>query len=781
MLASASYTIIDISDGFTKFHQYAKTSSNETAPTTGWSADMPSSEAGKFIWSREGYALTYAEVSSWANAMCLTGSTGYQGASAQSFQIITNSQTYALSSRGVVMAEKIIIITCIKANIPDETIVNWVCTTLGISSTTGASITITIPSGSELTEIPITCTVSGFPAQTLKIQGIKDGDAVPIYLHVLSTSNPALNDHFQEVGGKFIAGDYFLYSTQLGNFPKWYDGESWNVVDENTPNYSQICSTVLADSLKQSNPVLSTSAIFGYFETLISNDAFIKKLGAQIIKLLTGGAVHSDYYLPNGEINPNSSDSKGVFLGADGTFNAVNANLVNAVISGSGIFKGIIDSLPLTTTVESDSGLTITFTSKTHWLGSEIYSLVPLTESQSLQTISGSYQSKAFTKATKLASSASAIISINSIYGSKLGNSYTTIGSTTLPSGSSSFTYSVSLRSSSSKGQAYAKLIVGGSTAASWQTTSTTYVTYTGTLVKNTGTTISVQVQGGSYSVGQDDSADSYGYASATFSFLSTLTGKGIFLGYSDGTYGLIGTGVYGNSLTMTGYTPVYNYAKNTAFLGGVSSYTEGVMKAASGTITYNGNPYTITGVMKSSSISITVFHSEGSLTFASPDSDPGTSGYYNASGSYAVIASVAGAEMMSINAKEIDIYSIGNIRRFLNIIGKNGIFSNVIIGNSNLGTNGYAMLPNGLHIEWGYVSCSSTGQVHTSTTVTFNIPFSGIHTYWAGITAGDSTGSNGLFSVGINSRYTGSIVIASYGVNSSTVRDWMHWVAIGY
>ena len=112
MLASASYTIVHIIDGLTKFHQYAKNASYTTAPITGWSAVMPASEAGKFIWSREGYALTYDEVSSWGNAMCLTGATGSKGdtgntgapgipgTDAKSFQIIASPPTFAQSSRG---------------------------------------------------------------------------------------------------------------------------------------------------------------------------------------------------------------------------------------------------------------------------------------------------------------------------------------------------------------------------------------------------------------------------------------------------------------------------------------------------------------------------------------------------------------------------------------------------------------------------------------------------------------------------------------------------------
>jgi len=81
MIASGSITITNITDGLTTFYQYAKTTSDSIVPTTGWSATMPSSEPGKFIWRREAIALALEDVGEedWGNEMCLTGATGTQG------------------------------------------------------------------------------------------------------------------------------------------------------------------------------------------------------------------------------------------------------------------------------------------------------------------------------------------------------------------------------------------------------------------------------------------------------------------------------------------------------------------------------------------------------------------------------------------------------------------------------------------------------------------------------------------------------------------------------
>lgn len=79
MIASASMTITNITDGITTFYQYAKNASNTVAPASGWNESMPASEAGKFIWRREGHALLISEVTDWGNEMCLTGATGGAG------------------------------------------------------------------------------------------------------------------------------------------------------------------------------------------------------------------------------------------------------------------------------------------------------------------------------------------------------------------------------------------------------------------------------------------------------------------------------------------------------------------------------------------------------------------------------------------------------------------------------------------------------------------------------------------------------------------------------
>ena len=74
-------TITDTNDIERIYMEYAQSSSNLTAPTTGWSENIPAWEQGKYIWQRtvvkkEGVALSS---DSYGDPVCLTGSTGSTG------------------------------------------------------------------------------------------------------------------------------------------------------------------------------------------------------------------------------------------------------------------------------------------------------------------------------------------------------------------------------------------------------------------------------------------------------------------------------------------------------------------------------------------------------------------------------------------------------------------------------------------------------------------------------------------------------------------------------
>ena len=95
-MAQVSYgtiTITDTNDIERIYMEYAQSSSNSTAPTTGWSENIPAWEQEKYIWQRtvvkkEGVALSS---DSYGDPVCLTGSTGSTGATGRGVSSIVTT------------------------------------------------------------------------------------------------------------------------------------------------------------------------------------------------------------------------------------------------------------------------------------------------------------------------------------------------------------------------------------------------------------------------------------------------------------------------------------------------------------------------------------------------------------------------------------------------------------------------------------------------------------------------------------------------------------------
>ncbi len=620
----------------------------------------------------------------------LTVSKVYQGETgslASDFSIELSPAAFQISSRGMVTEAQVITATCRKTNIAGSPAITWTADAVQLSSTTGGTVAITIEASVMLASFTIGCSVAGYGTKTLEVQGIRSGSPRPLYLGLLA-SPPSDTPEGPLLYNPGLGGDYYLGTDMI---PYWYDGTSFTSEGLSyVPNYADIMSHAAAEALKVPNTIPVTSALYAYFDHMSVTNAYIDGLRTRALKLARGGSIQSEQYIEN---------QLGFLLKADGTFNAVNANLINAIISGSGTFKGIIDSLPLKTTTQSEAADPVLFDAKTHWYSDEMYAAVPLTESQNLQAVSGSYKGKAFTHATKLGSGVQAVLGSTSGSGTSYGAGQSEDGdrhdvtvpvavmSLTVPAGASTIQYSVYCTFSGSSYPYPRCYVTRNGTQVANHAGLYKKQTVSGTISVSPGNTVVVYVRGSA----SHDSDFGWSYmnitGSGSMNALSALVGQGLFLKYTDNTFDLIGMGRYSNGLSMTGYAPVHPYAKAAAFVSGVSAYAVNELKTASGTLLYNGQSYQVIGVMKTSATTMTVFHENGSINFSLPDSDPGTSGYYNASGSFAVIASVAGADTMNINAREADTYSIGNILRFLNIIGKNLIGENLNLG----GMAGYA------------------------------------------------------------------------------------------
>ena len=93
--------------------------------------------------------------------------------------------------------------------------------------------------------------------------------------------------------------------------------------------------------------------------------------------LVIGNSIHSDRYLADGSINPDSTESSGFYVNAEGKVKARDAEFDSVSISGASAFSGSITNDFLMTRAFSDSNESYTLTTtKNWWYESTLYSLI---------------------------------------------------------------------------------------------------------------------------------------------------------------------------------------------------------------------------------------------------------------------------------------------------------------------------------------------------------------------------------------------------------------------
>ncbi|MBJ2356710.1 tail fiber domain-containing protein [Sphaerochaeta sp. S2] len=680
MLASASITLTNLADGLTTFYQYAKNTSDTTPPDTGWSTAMPSRASGEFIWRREGSALSLEEVTAWGNTVCLTGATGPKGdAGEQGPQGPPgNPGELGIYADGTTLH--------VKGFAEDGTL------------TAPYAYLYAEGARHEVSAYSETLTNDG--------QGYVLFDGSTIHFAKLTA-----NGESKKWVSYNTLEEYSTSMWVIGSFMKngelIYDIETIPPQRMDQFEIRHFMEILNSGDIQDINVWAQANGIGTVFERIAMLEAFVNKLFANQIEIMSGGSILSRY-TPEG--NP-PSDGGGFFLGSDGIFKAKSAVLDSAIISGTGTFKGVIDSPPLKTTTASNAGDPKTFTSKTHYIGTSLDTYlqglgVP---TNTEHTLSGTINGSAFSKVVR--STGGAYINLATISGSDSNYSWEHSSHDyydVLLGHQRSFTievdglYSIQLKAPDcDRDKGYygfnSPVIVyknGTPLFTNMNVHSsrlnTIYIEVYDLVLLTTTETASTTVSLSkgdviSYFCPMHAECEDQAYpgtirkaywAGTSYVYIKRqFPTSGVFLRHTNTYTRIIPTYFYNiGSISFSSGTflPAILYAKATGFVSGVSSYAINEMKAATGSLIYDNRTYTIIGVSKNSASSMTVFHTEGSILFSLPNGDPGTSGYYNASGSFSVISSVAGAEVMNINAKEADTYSIGNTKRFLQIAAKN-------------------------------------------------------------------------------------------------------------
>lgn len=191
--------------------------------------------------------------------------------------------------------------------------------------------------------------------RTLRVNGVDGGTESPYYFKVypLSENDPlpilnretnALNWNGADANlpteapdGQLITGDYILHlvnvienasdtEPETEPIPFYYDEEtsSWQMLSKDSPYYSEAMGSMLADVVAMPDMPVTVGAMYGFFQNLAAQTAFIKYLFSHNINFT--GAIYAGAYDENGN---NPTGGTGVYISSSGQLNAVNAILTS--------------------------------------------------------------------------------------------------------------------------------------------------------------------------------------------------------------------------------------------------------------------------------------------------------------------------------------------------------------------------------------------------------------------------------------------------------------------
>ena len=293
-----------------------------------------------------------------------------QGEPAYGLEIIAEPTGYQLTSRGVVKEDPAVINLSLKRHYVTYAAV-WALSpennsdiTLTVDEEDHDKAVVSIRQGSKLKSFTVAVDVGEHGVKaSLMVSGIPGGVAVTHYFGIYpkdeADARPSYHKDTKELDfgdavfpdylegeGDLIPGDYVLFMTDVITgegesqttttelIPYYYTGAGsvWAMVDEYTPNYSEIMGSIIGDVTTRPDMPATVGALYGFFQNLAAQTAFINKLFAQYLRLEDDGAIFAGGY--NGDGN-NPDGIPGFHLSAQGLLKAVAAYLVDAVITGT--------------------------------------------------------------------------------------------------------------------------------------------------------------------------------------------------------------------------------------------------------------------------------------------------------------------------------------------------------------------------------------------------------------------------------------------------------------
>lgn len=282
------------------------------------------------------------------------------GPKASFFEILSSKDTFRQNARGAVDIADEISFWVVRHNIEDSEKCTWGISpdtlTIDSDSVNADRITITIPVGFSSVGFTVTLSV-GSLSETLSktVYGMAVGTISPVKLTTITDKTLQVSDYPKYLSDGVSPvkdGDYMLVTKESDGkdylIPYRYSEkvdtstgtiEGWVVSSAEYENHSQIMGNCLQEVLANSQTVPSTSAMYGFFQSLVANDAFVKLLCAQYLEIQ--GAIYGGGYDKDGN---NADNAQGFYLESEtGTLNANNATFNNITATNS-IVKGYFES-----------------------------------------------------------------------------------------------------------------------------------------------------------------------------------------------------------------------------------------------------------------------------------------------------------------------------------------------------------------------------------------------------------------------------------------------------
>lgn len=238
------------------------------------------------------------------------GEKGDAGEPAKVFDIYSDSKTYIISKRQVNV--QTVRFTIYQQNIsgtPTWTIPSGV-------AWNASTLTMTIPARTVTASYEVKATL-GSLVRSVILTGVPDDDS-PIYFGSLQTA---------PTGGVYIDGDHYLNTTDY--IPYVYDEITslWIQLTASSQYYYMILNDTIVDFSKLGVQAPEGSVFANYYKSIVAQEAFVQKLGAQNITISQNGTIESAGYIKG---------TKGFKLdGATGIIDSVGMIATNAEIDGS--------------------------------------------------------------------------------------------------------------------------------------------------------------------------------------------------------------------------------------------------------------------------------------------------------------------------------------------------------------------------------------------------------------------------------------------------------------